>query len=456
MMSPARSVSMLLGALLTATATTAFALPSSFPTGTTYYDPERAYNGFVLFPGGDRKTHLIDMNGNEVHRWDYESFPPIPLSADQADGEKGHLLVQLARADKLPEHASPGNGLTNASVAEVNWDGEVKWQWGSQQDPVYQHHDMRRLPNGNNLVMTAEMRELNGFDYPIIENGIEEVDDEGRVVWEWKSGDHLDEMGFSDAGLRALKDSEDPDFLHLNTAVPVGPNRLYDAGDERFAPDNILVNSRNANVTFIVDRQSGEIVWRIGPDLPALQLNGKLGRPVDQTVGSHDAHFIPEGLPGAGNLLIFDNQGNAGFPPSRQGFFSSSRVIEVDPSSDKIVWQYTGNMSGRSPYTFYSSFISSARRLPNGNTLIDEGQNGRLFQVTPEGDIVWEYVSPFFGKSMPSDDYVTNQVYRAQLVDYDWAPDGTPHTENSVMPDCDIYVAAPGCHPGESDQPGNE
>ncbi|WP_353980264.1 aryl-sulfate sulfotransferase [Salinicola endophyticus] len=452
MVSRSTAVSAVMGAWLMASATTVLALPSSFPTGTTYYDPERAYNGFVLFPGGDRQTHLIDMNGNEVHRWDYESFPPVPLSAAQAGGEKGHLLVQLARVDKLPEHASPGNGLTNATVAEVNWDGDVEWQWGSQQHPVYQHHDMRRLPNGNNLVMTAGMRELNGFDYPVIDNAVEEVDPSGRVVWSWKAGDHLDEMGFSDVGLRALKDSEDPDFLHLNTAVPLGPNRWHDAGDERFAPDNILVNSRNANVMFIVDRQSGEIVWRIGPDLPALKLNGKLGRPVDQTVGAHDVHIIPEGLPGAGNLLIFDNQGNAGFPPSKQGFFSSSRVIEVNPSSGKIVWQYTGSMSGISPYTFYSSFISSARRLPNGNTLIDEGQDGRLFQVTPSGEIVWEYVSPFFGKSMPGDDYVTNQVYRAQLVDYDWAPQGTPHQEHAVMPDCDIYVAAPGCHPGTADK----
>ncbi|GHB12029.1 aryl-sulfate sulfotransferase [Salinicola rhizosphaerae] len=437
------------GTALALMTSAAQALPSSFPTGTTVYDPDRAYNGFVLFPGNDGKTHLIDMNGNQVHEWDYESFPPVPLSADQAGGEKGHLLVQLARADKLPEHASPGNGLTNASVGEVDWDGNVEWQWGSQAHPVYQHHDMRKLPNGNNLVMTADTRELNGFDYPVIDNAVEEVDADGKVVWEWKAGDHLDEMGFSDVAMRSLKDSEDPDFLHLNTATPVGPNRWFDEGDERFAPDNILVNSRNANVMFIVDRDTGEIVWRIGPDFPALQLTGKLGRPIDQTVGAHDAHFIPEGLPGAGNLLLFDNQGNAGFPPSKQGFFSSSRVIEVDPTTDKIVWQYTGNMSGRSSWTFYSSFISSARRLPNGNTLIDEGQNGRLFQVTPKGEIVWEYVSPYFGKSMPDDDYVTNSAYRAQLVDYDWAPDGTPHEEQAVKPDCDVYPAAPGCHPGQ-------
>ncbi|WP_251976088.1 aryl-sulfate sulfotransferase [Salinicola avicenniae] len=433
--------------LTTLSATAVQALPSSFPTGTTVYDPERAYNGYVLFPGGDRKTHLIDMNGNEVHRWDHESFPPVPLGTARDSGEPGHVLVQLARAETLPEHASPGNGLTNASVAELDWAGDVQWQWGSQDAPVYQHHDMHRAENGHTLVLTADLREINGLDFEIIDNAIEEVNAEGDVVWSWSVGDHLDALGFSDTRLRALKDAEDPDFLHLNTAVPLGPNRWYEAGDERFAPDNILVNSRNANVTFIVDHDSDEVVWQIGPDFPALQLNGELGRAVDQTVGSHDTHLIPEGLPGAGNLLIFDNQGNAGFPPSKQGFFSSSRVIEVDPSTHEIVWQYTGSQSGRAPYSFYSSFISSARRLPNGNTLIDEGQNGRLFQVTPEGEIVWEYVSPYFGKSMPNDDYVTNQVYRAQLVDYDWAPEGTPREETPVVPDCERYIAAPGCEP---------
>lgn len=64
-------------------------------------------------------------------------------------------------------------------------------------------------------------------------------------------------------------------------------------------------------------------------------------------------------------------------------------------------------------------------------------------------------MSPFFGKSMPSDDYVTNQVYRAQLVDYDWAPDGTPHEETAVKADCSLYPAAPGCHPGESEDPSH-
>ncbi len=94
--------------------------------------------------------------------------------------------------------------------------------------------------------------------------------------------------------------------------------------------------------------------------------------------------------------------------------------MEIDPIKQEIVWEYTGESSGRPGWTFQSSFISSARRLPNGNTLIDEGYNGRFFQVTPKGEIVWEYISPFFGNGPGGGrDIASNCVYRAQPVPYE-------------------------------------
>ncbi|MTD37894.1 ArsR family transcriptional regulator [Erwinia sp. CPCC 100877] len=419
---------------------TASAVPGSFPTGTTWYDPLRAWNGYVLFPGGDRKTHLIDMNGNEVNRWDYESFPPWPVSSD-----KGHLLVQLERQEKPEKAATPGNGMLNAVVGEVDWYGNEVWRHGSQRKPLHQHHDIRRLDNGNTLIMGAAKRRLPGFDYPVIDNNVEEVTPEGKTVWRWWVGDHLDQLGFSPQQIALIKQSRDPDFLHFNTAAPLGENHWFDVGDRRFAPDNILVNSRNGNVAAIIDKKTNKVVWRIGPDYPPLKLGAPLPRPLDQIVGAHDVHMIGKGLPGAGNLLIFDNQGHAGFPPPSQGVFSASRVIEVNPKTRQIVWEYSAQQSGRAIWSFYSAFISNAQRLPNGNTLINEGQNGRFFQVTPRGRIVWEYVSPWFGKQMPKDSYVTNSVYRARMVDYRWAPAGTPHSETPVMADCKRHPAAPGC-----------
>jgi hypothetical protein len=213
----------------------------------------------------------------------------------------------------------------------------------------------------------------------------------------------------------------------------VGPNKWFDAGDKRFNPDNLLFDSRNANFIAIIDKSSGKVVWRLGPNLPLINPKAPrtLPRPVDQFVGQHDAHIIPAGLPGAGNLLVFDNQGSAGYPNVTLGLISGSRVLEIDPVKSEIVWQYSAANSKQPGWAFYSSFISSARRLPNGNTLIDEGMNGRFFQVTASGENVWEYVSPYLGKA-PGSDAISNWVYRALPVSYDWVPTGTPRSETAV------------------------
>ena len=138
----------------------------------------------------------------------------------------------------------------------------------------------------------------------------------------------------------------------------------------------------------------------MGPDYPGAydfskkSFVGEFPRPVDSVAGQHDAHIIPKGLPGAGNVLIYDNQGSAGFPPVYLELFQGSRVIEVDPTTKEIVWQYDGLASGAQCWTFMSFHMSNARRLPNGNTLICEGSTGRIFEVTMDQEIVWEFVNP--------------------------------------------------------------
>jgi hypothetical protein len=116
-----------------------------------------------------------------------------------------------------------------------------------------------------------------------------------------------------------------------------------------------------------------------------------------------------------------------------------SRVLEIDPHSKEIVWQYDGSASGRPLWSFLSSFLSSARRLPNGNTIICEGMYGRIFQVTNDGRIVWEYINPAFRaqdpKTGPAPGTRNNQIYRAQPIPYEWVPDGTPHEEEPVIPE---------------------
>ncbi|RMD99131.1 MAG: hypothetical protein D6812_12160, partial [Deltaproteobacteria bacterium] len=143
-----------------------------------------------------------------------------------------------------------------------------------------------------------------------------------------------------------------------------------------------------------------------------------------QFLGQHHPHMIPAGLPGAGNILVFDNGGECGYggpndyPKYRRRHYS--RVVEFDPVTLDIVWVYGEGEGER----FSSPYIGGVQRLPNGNTLIVEGnlygdgQNGRVFEVTPEKEIVWSY------RTAPQG-VVRAPIYRAYRIPPEWVP-GNP------------------------------
>jgi hypothetical protein len=417
--------------------------PSIYPTGVTRYDPSKSDNVFVLFSGSDDKTRLIDMEGNEVHRWDHRGFPSGMLDPALVGGARGHVMVQLADMTGSETGVIPGIPaiFKNKTIGELDWDGNIVWQWGETAPgaAAQQHHDWARLPNGDTLVLSVLSYQIPGFALPKqLDDAIYEVAPNGDIVWKWIAGDHLDELGFTPEALALVRKSEIPDYLHVNSMKPLGPNHWFRDGDARFDPDNIVISSREANLTIIIEKRTGHVVWRLGPTYPPTP-KGPRHMPsiIDQISGQHDPHLIPEGLAGAGNLLMFDNQGEAGFPSATLKIFPGSRALEIDPVKQQIVWEYTGSDTDAPEWTFYSSFISDARRLPNGNTMINEGMNGRFFQITPAGEIVWEYVSPYFGPQPfgPAGKKVqSNVVYRAQPVPYDWTPPGTPHGERAVVP----------------------
>jgi hypothetical protein len=274
-------------------------------------------------------------------------------------------------------------------------------------------------------------------DLPLEDDHLIEYGPDGKVRWQWYAADHIDEMGFSPAARAAIRTGagagpvaaaagaprREFDWLHVNSADYVGPNRWFDAGDARFAPDNVIISSRQASLVAIIARD-GRVVWRMGPDFresPALQRIG-------QFVGQHHAHLIPKGLPGAGHLLIFDNGGSSGYgfdtPIARNGYGglarATSRVLEIDPVKMELVWSYAAE-------GFFSTNISGAQRLPNGNTLITEGAGGRVFEVTAQRKIVWEYMNPAFGNGR-------NAVYRAYRVPYGWIPQLPRPAEQAVTP----------------------
>jgi hypothetical protein len=259
-----------------------------------------------------------------------------------------------------------------------------------------------------------------------------ELDAAGKVTWEWVVSDHIEDLHFDKDAREAIRAGGAArgafDWFHMNSATYVGPNHWYDEGDKRFAPENVVISSRAASIVAIVARD-GKIVWQIGPDYSATP---EL-RALRQVIGQHHAHLIPTGLPGAGNLMVFDNGGASGYGRPNATALNgqniyvrpTSRVLEIDPVTLKLVWSYT------SP-TFFATNISGAQRLPNGNTLVTEGPDGRLFEVDKEGVIVWEYVYPVFGgvgKGRP-----TNSVYRAYRLPYGWIPQLARPAEQPVTP----------------------
>jgi hypothetical protein len=227
------------------------------------------------------------------------------------------------------------------------------------------------------------------------------------------------------------------DWMHLNSMSALGPNKWYDGGDERFHPANIITDGRETNIIFIISKETGQVVWKVGPnydETPELKALGWI-------IGQHHAHMIPRGLPGEGNILVFDNGGWAGYgapnPGSPTGAKNAlrdySRVLEFDPVTLKIIWQYTpaevGLVHPTDSNRFYSPFISSAQRLPNGNTLIAEGSGGRIIEVTADHHLVWEYISPYWGKH-----FKMNMVYRAYRVPYEWVPQLDRPRETAIAP----------------------
>ncbi|MCI1749217.1 MAG: arylsulfotransferase family protein [Acidipropionibacterium sp.] len=194
-----------------------------------------------------------------------------------------------------------------------------------------------------------------------------------------------------------------------------------------------MLSARSANIVAIVSRDTGDIVWRLGPDFARNPRTEKLG----WIVAPGDVHLIPRGTPGEGHLLLLDGGGTGGYGAPRGSVTNGigverrdySRILEIDPISLAVVWQYTPDEAGHvqplDSYKFFSASGGSVQRLPNGNTLIADSDTGRVFQVTPGHETVWEYVSPTAQK---------NPVSRATLVPYERLPQLPRPTRTAVIP----------------------
>ncbi|MDR1321758.1 MAG: aryl-sulfate sulfotransferase [Gracilibacteraceae bacterium] len=431
--------------------------PTVHPKGVTIYKPEKCWNGFTVFGVTGMGAVLMDMNGAEMRVWKgVYGFPHKLFPGGYLMGAHGERNPAYGFQDTL-------------DLVQWDWDGNIVWKYDGTEyieDPgekagwqARQHHDYQREGNpvgyyapgldpktdgGSTLVLChRNVSNPKISNYLLVDDIIVETDWEGKKIWEWACSDHFDELGFDQTAKNSLYHNPNlrtggtlmGDWMHINSMSELGPNKRYDAGDERFHPKNIICDGRETNILFIIDKKTGKIVWKVGPDY-SQGPEKKLG----WIIGQHHAHMIPKGLPGEGNILVYDNGGWAGYgavnPASKDGTKNAwrdyTRILEFNPVNMEIVWQHTPAEDGHSmPFNnshFYSPFVSSAQRLPNGNTLICEGSEGRFLEVTAAHETVWEYLSPY--NSMGS----LNMVYRCYRAPYAWAPQARHTPEIGIEP----------------------
>jgi hypothetical protein len=344
--------------------------------GRRAYDPQRASPGFTLFTPqfGDGTVYLVDLEGTVVHTWKLP-YPP---------GRYGYLTD---RGTLFYNGRTPGpgwlgrQGFKGGVVLEADWNGNVLWE---VQQPDHRQ-DGRLLRNGNALLLCAGVvpqdiaaRVRGGIpgtedDGTMYADYVVEMTPDGQTVWEWRSWEHLDPEADGHTAPGDVRNDW------------TGGNAVMETPE-----GDILVSMRQNSTVVRIDRQTGEVTWKLSPPTVA---------------GQHAPTPLPNG-----NILLLDNgpyrpdQSVVGGTP-----FPFSRVIEVDPATNEIAWEYREAV----PQFFFSPGQGNAQRLPNGNTLVDEAFFGRLFEVTPGGDLVWEYVNPYFGPANAPARAQQNQVFRA-------------------------------------------
>ena len=456
-------------------------LPGLSQTVGTLQNDESSLQGYTFFsPFSGTKAWLVDNCGYLVNSWDRGTRPG--LSAYLL--ENG-LMFRTYKADLQ----GPFTSASNAGGLElVDWENNTIWQYEWNTTTELSHHDAVYMPNGNILVLTwelvysAELIELGRNPDEIAVEGymwsekIVEIEpvgsDDINIVWQWEIKDHyIQDFDPDKQNFGVVEDHPElfdinlPD-LNSNNSNSTRDWNHFNAIDYHEELDQILISVRNSDEIWILDHSTttaqaasheggkygkgGDILYRWGN----ASAYNRAGEDDQKLFGQHGVHWIREGLNDAGKILLFNN-GNG-----RPGTDYSTIEILVPPQDsnggyiisddnpfgpDDVEWRY-GDGSNE---FFYSPYLSNAQRLVNGNTLINSGSPGRIFEIDPDKNIVWQYEIPLFGDTpaIQGGNISNNGNFRAYKYSAEYqgfegrelTAEGTIEVGNSAI-NCQLFV----------------
>ena len=443
--------------------------PSNFSAQTqtvgNFINTSQAFEGYnLLAPQSSFNTYLIDNCGRAINQWE----------SDYRIGLSTYLLEDgsLIRTGQLgsDSNASFSGGGTGGRLERFNWEGDLIWEMVWADSLQHQHHDIEIMPNGNILILAwenhtyedalAQGKNPNATGNPVWCCQVTEIEptgnNGGEVVWQWSAWDHL--VQDTDSLLPNYGViSENPRKFNINYTAngnnALAPDWMHcNAIDYNSNLNQIIISSAKFNEIFIIPHNFsteetaefyGDLLWRYGN--PATYNRGTVA---DQKLFfQHDCQWIDDTSGGDGltsQILLFNN--GRGRP---QGDLSSVEEIET-PAMYYGTYPLEDNTSPFEPDTyswrypeaaelnpdFYAQQVSGASRLPNGNTLICSGPSGYGFEVTPDEEVVWDYLSPVtaFGATTQGNDAGNNSVFRLPRYASDYpAFEGRDMTPGDVI-----------------------
>ncbi len=334
--------------------------------GVIALNESKSYKGytFLISNANDISTELIDMNGKTVHKW-YVPVEEIQKYLPRIDHKIDRPLTQTTRAFFDPTDGSVTliyqirkNPYVMLGTLKIDKDSNILWAYDDRT-----HHDIEFNEDGSLYVLTKrdhfERLDTNlGIEAPVWDELIIHLDKNGQKIKEISMIALLEKSNLTDVLDERMGMGVHSDILHSNTIETV-PNAAI--GKAPFLKEgHIMISLRKTDLLFMVDPEKEEITWA--------------------SFGPWKAQHNPQ-IQDDGSIMLFDNLG-ALSPNGR-----SSRILQFDPTTMEILWEYRGTEDK----PFYSYHSSSLQVLPNGNVLVTEAVTGRLFEVTRDEEIVWDY-----------------------------------------------------------------